>query len=249
MTDIASPSAPLARRRFLVGAASVLALAAAGCTTSRPTAPVVPPAPPIPEWALLMYGPKFDEQFPLPAVDLRQIEPQFWRQRVDYPTNETPGTVIVDTGARFLYHVEEGGTAMRYGVGIGRAGFTWSGRAHIAYKREWPVWTPPSAMIERQPELEQWRHGQPPGLTNPLGARALYIHQGGQDTLYRLRGTSEDWSIGRAVSSGCVRLLNHDIIDLYDRVRSGSALVVLPSTEPMPFTGVTQGNTAEPFAL
>ena len=115
---------------------------------------------------------------------------------------------------------------MRNGAGLGRAGFAWSGRGHIAYSREWPVWTPPGEMIDRQPELEQWRNGQPPGLGNPLGARALYIHQGSRDTLYRIHGTGEAWTIGRAVSSGCVRLLHHDVIHLADNVRSGSPIIV-----------------------
>ena len=116
---------------------------------------------------------------------------------------------------------------MRYGVGLGRQGFEWSGRARIAWKRPWPTWTPPAEMIERQPELEEYRHGMEPGLDNPLGARALYIFEGNVDTLYRLHGTNEVWSIGKAVSSGCVRLLNQDAIDLYDRVASGSPILVV----------------------
>jgi lipoprotein-anchoring transpeptidase ErfK/SrfK len=218
----------LTRRGFLAGASSLLALTAAGCATTSPrtTTPTNVP-PPIPDDVLLMYGPRPDEQFPIPAVDLRYLKPAFYRRRVDYPTTERPGSVIVDTATRYLYHVEEGGTAMRYGVGIGRAGFEWSGRGHIAYKRAWPTWTPPSEMIDRQPELEKWRRGQPPGLDNPLGARALYIHEGNRDTIYRIHGTEESWTIGEAVSSGCVRLLNQDVIDLADRVRPGSPLIVL----------------------
>lgn len=219
---------PLTRRGFMAGASSLLALAAAGCTTTQqPTTPAVPPPPPIPEWALLMYGPVLDEQFPVPAVDLRYVEPQYFRQRVAYPTTERPGTVIVDTSNRFLYHVENDGMAMRYGAGIGRAGFEWSGRGHIAYKREWPVWTPPSEMVDREPELERWRNGQPPGLDNPLGARALYIHEGNRDTIYRIHGTGEAWTIGHAVSSGCVRLLHQDVIHLADNVRPGSTIIVM----------------------
>lgn len=174
-----------------------------------------------------MYRAMPEEDFPVPAVDLRHLDPAFYRTTVDYSTAEAPGTVIVDTTGRYLYHVEAGGRATRYGVGIGRAGFAWSGRAHIAYGREWPVWTPPSDMIERQPELEKWRQGQPPGIDNPMGARSLYIHQGNRDTLYRLHGTGEAHTIGKAISSGCVRLLHQDIIHLYDRVKWGSPLVVL----------------------
>ena len=118
---------------------------------------------------------------------------------------------------------------MRYGVGLGRAGFEWSGRARVGWKQEWPKWTPPDEMIARQPELEKFSSengGMPPALDNPLGARALYIFQGNTDTLYRLHGTQESWSIGKAVSSGCVRLLNQDIIDLYGRVPTNSPIIV-----------------------
>lgn len=173
-----------------------------------------------------MYRAMPEEEFAVPAVDLGQLDPRYYRAVVDYATNEPEGTVIVETSTCYLYHVGENGTATRYGVGIGRAGFSWSGRAHIAYKREWPVWTPPAAMIEREPELEKWRHGQPPGIDNALGARALYIHQGNTDTLYRIHGTGQAWTIGKAVSSGCVRLLNQDVIHLHERVRPGSAIVV-----------------------
>ncbi|ESR25981.1 hypothetical protein N177_1316 [Lutibaculum baratangense AMV1] len=207
----------------------MLALSAAGCATMPPVSqtPPAPPAPTFPAHALMMYRAMPEEEFPVPAVDLSELDPRYYREVVDYQTDEKPGTVIVDTPNRYLYHVEEGGTATRYGVGIGRAGFDWSGRAHIAYKREWPKWTPPAAMIERQPELEKWRHGQPPGIENPLGARALYIHQGNRDTLYRIHGTGEAWSIGSAVSSGCVRLVHQDVIDLHARVRPGSTIVVI----------------------
>jgi len=223
-----TPVATIDRRALLGAFGSLFALAAAGCTTTSggTLAVAEATAPVIPDHARLMYAAVPGEEFPIAAVDLTKLDPRHYRQVVDYPTGEEPGTVVVDTEARFLYHVEEGGTAMRYGVGIGRAGFAWSGRAHIAYKRRWPVWTPPDDMIRRQPELERWRHGQPPGPTNPLGARALYIHQGNQDTLYRLHGTAEVWTIGKAVSSGCVRLLHQDIIDLYERVRPGSTMVV-----------------------
>jgi lipoprotein-anchoring transpeptidase ErfK/SrfK len=134
--------------------------------------------------------------------------------------------VVVDTANRFLYHVRAGGQAMRYGVGIGRDGFAWSGRAVIAYKRKWPTWTPPAEMIERQPELERYRYGMEPGLANPLGARALYIHDDGVDTLYRLHGNDDPYAIGKAVSSGCVRLLNQDVINLYEHVKDGSPILV-----------------------
>ncbi|MCA9129228.1 MAG: L,D-transpeptidase [Planctomycetales bacterium] len=174
-----------------------------------------------------MYGPLPNEQFPIPAVDLSKIDPIYLRKFGDYRTDEPPGTVIVDTAQRVLFLTLPEGKAIRYGVGIGRDGFSWSGRAIINHKRAWPTWTPPSEMIERQPELEEWRFGMPPSLENPLGARALYIFQDGRDTLYRLHGTSQPESIGHAVSSGCVRLLHHDVIDLYNRVPDKSPIVVL----------------------
>jgi lipoprotein-anchoring transpeptidase ErfK/SrfK len=154
----------------------------------------------------------------------------FLRQEVADPTGERPGTLVVDTSQRFLYLVRENGRAMRYGVGIGRDGFAWSGRAIVQWKQKWPKWTPPEDMIARQPELERYsaaNGGMPPGLDNPLGARALYVFQNGEDTLYRLHGSPEYQSIGKAVSSGCVRLINQDICDLYDRVPTRTPILVV----------------------
>ena len=139
---------------------------------------------------------------------------------------EKPNTIIVDTSSKHLYYVMEDGKAMRYGIGIGRDGFEWSGKARVAAKRKWPTWTPPPAMIGRQPELAKYRKGMKPGLTNPLGARALYLHNRNGDTGYRLHGSPEWWSIGKAVSSGCIRLMNQDIIDLYERTDVGTKVVV-----------------------
>jgi lipoprotein-anchoring transpeptidase ErfK/SrfK len=162
---------------------------------------------------------------------MAKLDRRFWREEIDYPTQEKVGTLIVDTPNKYLYHVLPGGRAMRYGIGVGREGFAWSGRAIVAYKRQWPRWTPPDSMVARQPELKPYsiaNGGMDPGLRNPLGARALYIHQNGQDTLYRLHGTPEARTIGKAVSSGCIRLLNQDVIHLHDHVRDGSTIVVIP---------------------
>jgi len=177
-----------------------------------------------------MYGPKLDEPYPLPAIPYQEIDPAFLRQEVADPTGERPGTLVVDTGQRFLFLVRENGRAMRYGVGIGRDGFSWSGRAVVQWKQKWPTWTPPAEMIARQPELERYsaeNGGMPAGLDNPLGARALYIFQNGEDTLYRLHGSPEYKSIGKAVSSGCVRLINQDVCDLYDRVPNRTPILVI----------------------
>jgi len=217
------------RRVFLSGLAGLGLLTAAGCTTSNP-GNGAPDTGLASRSSLALYPALPDEQFPIPAIRRGQLKSKHQRQRVPYSTREKPGTVIVDTRAFYLYHVEPNGQAMRYGVGLGRAGFAWSGRARIAWKRKWPTWTPPAAMIRREPELAQWsaeNGGMEPGLSNPLGARALYIFQGNRDTLYRIHGTPHVASIGRPMSAGCVRLVNHDVIHLYDRVRSGSTIVVV----------------------
>lgn len=176
--------------------------------------------------ARAMYGPLPAEPFPVPGVEIERLRPEFYRRLIDYETTEPPGTIVVDTHNRFLYLVLPERKAVRYGVGIGRQGFTWSGYGTIQFKREWPTWTPPAEMIERQPELEEYRTGMPPGLENPLGARALYIFKDGVDTLYRLHGSGDVASIGQAVSSGCVRLLHQDVIDLYNRVPVPSPIMV-----------------------
>jgi len=218
------------RRQILSGGLSMAALTLAGCTTQTARVPQPEPVQPrVDANFLVNYGPRPQEEFPIPAVDPKVLAPEFRRQRVAYNSPEEPGTVVVDTRNFYLYLVEPSGTAMRYGVGLGRQGFEWSGRARIAWKRPWPTWTPPAEMIAREPELEPYsaeNGGMQPGLGNPLGARALYIFQGNVDTLYRLHGTNEPHSIGKAVSSGCVRLINQDVIDLYDRVRSGAEIVV-----------------------
>jgi lipoprotein-anchoring transpeptidase ErfK/SrfK len=141
------------------------------------------------------------------------------RQEVDYPTKYKPGTIVVETSQFRLYYVEGNGKAIAYGIGVGRDGFRWSGQHAITRKAEWPGWTPPAQMRKRVPDLPAYMPGGP---DNPLGARALYIGA----TLYRLHGTSEPWTIGQAVSSGCIRLTNDDIIDLYNRVKVGSLVVV-----------------------
>jgi lipoprotein-anchoring transpeptidase ErfK/SrfK len=191
-----------------------------------------------------MYAAMSDDGHNIPAVPVEQIDPRYYRQMVTDPTGELPGTVVVDTSNHFLYFVGSGGQAVRYGVGLGRQGFEWSGRGVIQWKQRWPRWFPPNEMIDRQPELERyrarqirgtnnWEGGMEAGVKNPLGARALYIFQNGKDTLFRLHGSPEWWSIGKSVSSGCVRLINQDIIDLYDRVPDGTPMVVTSGLSPV----------------
>jgi lipoprotein-anchoring transpeptidase ErfK/SrfK len=222
----------LNRRAILAGGGSLLGLALAGCATGQPlrsaTGRVTSDASTaVPAHIIAAYAAVEGEPFPIRASRMDLVPERFWRQDVADPTGEASGTVVVDTGNRFLYHVRAGGRATRYGVGIGAAGFEWSGRAHIAYKREWPRWTPPADMIRRQPELERYRHGMEPGPDNPLGPRALYIHQGNVDTLYRIHGNPDERTIGQAVSSGCVRMLPQDIIHLDDNIESGAPLLVI----------------------
>jgi lipoprotein-anchoring transpeptidase ErfK/SrfK len=172
------------------------------------------------------YSSVRDAGFQLPAIPVYKVPSEYRRQVVRYATDEKPGTIIVDTSSKHLYFVMPEGKAMRYGIGVGREGFEWKGTARIAAKREWPVWTPPPAMIKRQPELVKYAGGMPPGLNNALGARALYLYNKGGDTGYRLHGTPEWWSIGKAMSSGCIRLINQDIIDLYNRAEVGAKVIV-----------------------
>jgi lipoprotein-anchoring transpeptidase ErfK/SrfK len=164
-----------------------------------------------------------------PAKDL---PPQFRRQIVDFATTETAGTIIIDTPNTYLYLVLGNGKALRYGIGVGREGFTWTGTEHISRMKEWPDWFPPKEMIERQPYLPRFMAG---GDTNPLGARAMYLG----NTLYRIHGTNQPSTIGTFVSSGCIRLTNDDVEDLYSRVTIGTSVVVLPGN--MPDTASAQG--------
>ena len=175
-----------------------------------------------------LLEPTSSEPYRVAPVDLATIPAQYHRQIVSDPTGEAPGTIVVDPGERYLYLVMADGKAMRYGVGVGREGFGWSGKATIKRKAKWPTWTPPKEMQARDPKARAYANGMPGGPDNPLGARALYLYQGNRDTLYRIHGTNEPQSIGRAVSSGCIRLLNADVIDLYDRVPIGTRVVVRP---------------------
>jgi lipoprotein-anchoring transpeptidase ErfK/SrfK len=149
------------------------------------------------------------------------LAPDLQRQVVNYPTNAAPSTVVIDIAHTYLYYVLGDGKAMRYGIGVGREGFKWSGTEAVTRKAEWPDWTPPQEMIARQPYLPRWMAG---GESNPLGARAIYLG----NTMYRIHGTNMPETIGHDVSSGCIRLLNEDIVDLYSRVNVGTKIVVLP---------------------
>jgi lipoprotein-anchoring transpeptidase ErfK/SrfK len=191
------------------------------------------------------YGFSIEPQASAPRVhaytdpnDDGEVRAEFSRQVVNYRTSEAPGTIIVDTPNTYLYLVRPGGKAMRYGIGVGREGFTWSGVKTIERKAEWPDWTPPAEMIGRQPYLPRFVAGGP---TNPLGARAMYL----SGSVYRIHGTNAPSTIGEHVSSGCIRMTNEDVIDLYNRVSVGSKVVVLPMSERRIPSGTVEAPRSE----
>ncbi|MEW7007316.1 MULTISPECIES: L,D-transpeptidase [unclassified Lentilitoribacter] len=176
------------------------------------------------------YGSVKDGDYKLPAIPVKRINKKYHRQIVKFYSSYPRGTIVVNTPQRYLYYVLGGGKAVRYGISVGREGFAWEGEAYIAVKREWPKWFPPEEMADRQPHLRKYvKKGMNPGLKNPLGARALYLHDSKtrEDTLFRLHGTPQWSSIGTAASSGCIRLINQDIIDLFDRVKPGRLAKVI----------------------
>jgi len=201
-------------------------LALAGCSTTSETASNDKGAGPTVQTAQIFndaYGVTSDAGYSLPAIPIDRVKPEFRRQIVSYQSDERPGTIIVNTRERHLYYILPGSKAVRYGIGVGKQGFAWSGTAYVAWKQEWPNWHPPKEMAVRRPEIAKYvEDGMGPGLSNPLGARAMYLfNEEGKDTLFRLHGTPEWASIGTAASSGCIRLMNQDVIDLYSRVRPG----------------------------
>jgi lipoprotein-anchoring transpeptidase ErfK/SrfK len=156
-----------------------------------------------------------------------QAPEEFRRQLVTFRTAEKPGTIIIDGDKHFLYLVLPNFQAIRYGIGVGREGFGWAGIVRVGRMAEWPTWTPPREMVERDPLAAKWAGGMPGGPDNPLGARAIYLYEGERDTIYRIHGTTQPWSIGLNISSGCIRLNNDDVIDLYERVEIGTKVIVL----------------------
>lgn len=227
-------------RRKLLAAGAAVSLSA--CMPSQPPqqptvlapSPPAPPPPTLPTPLLpAFYGAVLDEPYPVPAVPEGVVSERLWRQQVDNPFPDlAPGSIVVDPDAGFLHLVESAATALRYGVGTGAQAYTWSGDARLQFGRKWPRWKVPASMISRRPDLAAYsvaNGGMAPGPGNPLGARALYLFQNGKDTLYRIHGACEPEHLGKAVSSGCIRMLDQDVIDLYDRAPHGALVRVLAS--------------------
>ncbi len=207
-------------------ASGLALLALAGCSTTSETKVASNSAPATVETSEIFtdsYSGMTDSGYALPAIPISRLDKKFHRQIVSFDTAERPGTIIVNTRERFLYYILPRGKAVRYGIGVGKQGFAWAGEAYVAWKQEWPTWHPPKEMAARKPDIAKYvEAGMGPGLNNPLGARAMYLfNEKGQDTLFRLHGTPEWASIGTAASSGCIRMINQDVIDLYRRVQPG----------------------------
>ena len=202
---------------FVRSAAALVVIAAATSATSAFASPFFP-------FGQSPHAPAAQASADEATDESTELAPRFKRQIVDYRTSELPGTIVIDTPNTYLYLVLGNGKAMRFGIGVGREGFTWSGVQNITKKAEWPDWTPPAEMLERQPYLPRFMAGGP---GNPLGARAMYL--GG--SVYRIHGTNDPTTIGHRVSSGCIRLTNDDVSDLYSRVNVGTKVVVLPMAE------------------
>jgi lipoprotein-anchoring transpeptidase ErfK/SrfK len=181
-----------------------------------------------------LYAETKDAGFAVPALKPGEVDSAFLRKNVAYSTKQAPGTIVVDPANHYLFYVEGGGRATRYGIGVGREGFAWAGEATIKSKQEWPDWYPPKEMVERRRDLKkqlvelQSGLGVHGGPGNPLGARAMYLWQGNRDTLFRIHGTNEPWTIGQSQSSGCIRMINQDAMDLYQKAAVGARVVVLP---------------------
>lgn len=209
-------------------------LTLAACVTETGAPAIGASAPPVGKVATGVYVAAKDGSFVLPAVPVEKVPVEFQRQTVAYATDQPVGTIIINTQAKHLYLIIGKNKAIRYGISVGRAGFEWSGEAQVTDRQAYPTWFPPPEMIERKPELAKWEKGQPGSPANPLGVRALYLRSNGVDYGYRIHGTPEWFSIGKNASSGCIRMIHQDVIDLYNRVPLGTKVVVLTRDGKMP---------------
>jgi len=214
----ASEPGCLSRRSFLTGAAGLGGLGLAGCVTDGNLLE-----------AARIYGALPTERYPIPAVDITKLDPKYFRQTVPYDSKEAPGTIIIDPANYFVYRIEGGGLATRYGANVSRPGFLWSGEVYVGRKAEWPTWTPPKEMMARQPESRKYAHGMPGGIDNPLGARVLYLYKNGVYTVFTIYSTSDPETIGTGITSGCTGLLSQDMIDLYSRTPVNTKVIMLPA--------------------
>jgi lipoprotein-anchoring transpeptidase ErfK/SrfK len=229
-----SPAAPLrnpvSRRALLGGGLAMMAIPLSGCQSVGYSVGLHG-QPDLPDESFdyaSAYAAWPDGDYTWPAINYKSFDRKFWRQVVDYKSHEKPGTIIVDPYNNFLYWTLSRKKALRYGIGVGRSGFAWSGEALIRVKREHPIWRPPQEMIARKPSLGRyWEKGMEPGLRNPLGARAMDLWQGPVDTLFRIHGTNKPSSIGTKASSGCIRMWQQDVIDLFSRVPLRTKVIVL----------------------
>jgi lipoprotein-anchoring transpeptidase ErfK/SrfK len=172
------------------------------------------------------YASVEDDEIVLPEFDYTQMRDKYLRQEVKYRGREPAGSIVIDTTGPYLYYVLGARRAIRYGIAVGREGFEWDGDTVINSKQHWPTWTPPAEMIARTPSLKEFENGMPAGVENPLGARAMYLFKDGKDTMYRIHGSNRPFSIGKNASSGCFRMINQDVIDLYARVSPGTKVKV-----------------------
>lgn len=226
----------LNRRTFVVAGGAAVLSACTQPSLDRPMrstkTPIVPAYPPLPEF----YQAISDEPFPVEAVPEGTIAPNLWRQETrNLWPNQPRGTIVVDPDAAMLCFLNSAERATRYGVSVGAAGFAWKGTARLQFCRKWPRWNVPEETILRKPELEPYsvsNGGMDPGPENPMGARALYLFQNGEDTLYRVHGDALPHELGKAVSSGCIRMLNQDVIHLHKHAVHGASVIVLPSMRP-----------------
>lgn len=233
------PSFPLTRvsnvQSILIRLTALLALLGlAACADVPNSAANPPPTAEVPPH----YQAVQDGEYLIPAVEPLHLFGTNPRAEVAYAGSEEPGTIVVDTYARVLYYVLEGNQALRYGIAVGREGISFRGTGYVGRKAEWPSWTPTANMVRTRPDLyAQFAGGLPGGLDNPLGARALYLYRGGRDTMFRIHGTIDNASIGRATSAGCIRLFNQDAIDLFNRAEPGDRIVVRTLEESLAAEG------------
>ena len=222
-------------RRFLRLTPAVLAFGLLAACVDPAAGPTATATEPLPKAGENVYVATMDSGIEIPALPVEKIPESHRRQVVVYETDQPPGTIIINPKTKLLYYVLGKNKAIRYGIAVGKAGFEWSGEAIVADKKPWPRWIPPKEMIARKPELAKFDEvGQPGGPTNPLGARAIYLTSGGRDYGYRIHGTPEWQSIGRNASSGCIRMINQDVLDLYSRVKGGEKVIVLTANGEMP---------------